>query len=188
VRSSWLRDELGIIREAGEVEALAASVPDSGEVVFVPALTGLGAPDWDPHARGAILGITRGTTSAHLARATLDGIAHQVAEVIEEIGRVMGSPITELRADGGATRNDLLMQIQADLLGVPVLRSAIQETTALGAAYLAGIGAGVWSSLEEVASLWQLERRFEPRISADERATRHARWRKAVERAKGWAE
>ncbi|WP_017591116.1 glycerol kinase GlpK [Nocardiopsis potens] len=181
----WLRDGLGLIDTAPQSEALAASVPDSGGVVFVPALTGLGAPDWDPYARGAIFGITRGTGRAHLARATLDAIAFEVRDVAESMSRASGTSLPELRVDGGASANDLLCQIQADQLGVSVARPEVQETTALGAAFLAGLGTGVWSSTEELSRTWKLDRRFEPG-KRDE--THYKRWRTAVERSKGWAE
>jgi glycerol kinase len=179
----WLRDGLGIIGAAAESEALAASVPDSGGVVFVPALTGLGAPDWDPSARGAILGITRGTTRAHLARATLEAIAFEVRDVVATLPET-----TTLRVDGGAAANNLLLQLQADQLDLPVERPDLLETTGLGAAFLAGLGTGVWSSTDELASTWRLDRRFEP--SDDRRAGRdqgYRHWRTAVERSKGWA-
>ncbi|MFC7330358.1 glycerol kinase GlpK [Marinactinospora rubrisoli] len=181
----WLRDGLGLIDTAPQSEALAASVQDSGGVVFVPALTGLGAPDWDPHARGAIFGITRGTGRAHLARATLEAIAFEVRDVVDAMATASGTALPELRVDGGASANDLLCQLQADQLGVSVARPRIQETTALGAAFLAGLGTGVWASTEELTHTWQLDRRFEPG-ERDERA--YARWRTAVERSKGWAE
>jgi glycerol kinase len=183
----WLRDGLGIIKEARDVEALAASVPDSGGVVFVPALVGLGAPYWDQAARGTLIGITRGTTAAHIARATLEAIACQCRDVLDAMHADAGIDLTELKVDGGATANDLLMQIQADLLGVPVVRPNTLETTALGAAYLAGLATGVWPDQATVRSHWQVDRRFEPSISADERDSRYAIWRRAVERAKGWA-
>lgn len=183
----WLRDELGIIRDSGDIEALAASVPDSGGVQIVPAFTGLGAPDWDPTARGAILGLTRGTSRAHLARAALEAIALSSAELVQCMNADLPAPINELRVDGGAARNDLLMQMQADAAGVPVVRPANIETTAMGAAYLAGLGAGTWANEEEVASLWKAERTFEPTTTEGERAERLGRWRKGVERAKGWA-
>ncbi|MEV8631781.1 glycerol kinase GlpK [Streptosporangium sp. NPDC051023] len=180
----WLRDGLGLIRTAPESEALARTVPDSGGVVFVPALTGLGAPHWDPDARGTILGITRGTTGAHLARATLEAIAFEVRDVVEVMTGTAGLRVPALKADGGASGNDLLMQIQADQLGAPVERPAVQETTALGAAFLAGLGTGVWSSPDELRKTWSLERRFEPG-ERDEEA--YARWLKAVDRARSWA-
>jgi glycerol kinase len=182
----WLRDGLQVIGTAPEVEALAGSVPDSGGVVFVPALTGLGAPHWDPDARGSILGITRGTTRAHVARATLDAIAFQVRDVVDAVVSEAGLPVETLQVDGGASGNDLLCQLQADQLGVPVQRPQVQETTALGAAFLAGLGTGVWSSCEELADTWRLDRRFEPTAGVRDDG-RHTRWLDAVERSKGWA-
>ncbi len=182
----WLRDGLKTIRNSSQIEALAASVPDSDGVFFVPALTGLGAPDWDPYARGAILGITRGTTDAHIARAALDGIAFQVADLVFAMASDRGDEIKELRVDGGAAVNDLLLQMQADILQTPVVRPTVLETTALGAAYLAGLATGFYKSLEDVQSHWQADRTFEPRMSADRAGALHARWRKAVERARGW--
>jgi glycerol kinase len=180
----WLRDGLQIIGAAPETEAVARTVPDAGGVVFVPALTGLGAPDWDPHARGMIIGISRGTTRAHLVRATLEAIAFEVRDVVETLpGR---TSLSALRVDGGASANDLLCQIQSEQLGVPVERPRIVETTALGAAFLAGLGAGVWSSMDDLRGTWHLGRRFEPegdRAAAD---AAHRRWRDAVGRAKGW--
>jgi glycerol kinase len=184
----WLRDGLGIIRSAAEVEALAASVPDAGGLVLVPAFTGLGAPHWDPYARGALLGITRGTTAGHLARAALEGIAFQVADVLDAMAADSGVAVSELRVDGGAAANDLLMQMQADLAGVPVVRPRVQETTALGAAYLAGLAVGVWKSPDEIAARWQVERRFEPRLDPAAAAARREQWRRGVERVKGWEE
>ncbi|MFL6236376.1 MAG: glycerol kinase GlpK [Thermoanaerobaculia bacterium] len=184
----WLRDGLGLIRSAAGIEALAASVPDSGGVVLVPAFTGLGAPHWDPYARGALLGITRGTTAGHLARAALEGIAFQVADVLAAMEADAGVPVAELRVDGGAAVNDLLMQLQADLAGVPVIRPRVQETTALGAAYLAGLATGVWKDTGDIAAHWQVERVFEPALDRGEAAARRARWSRAVERAKGWEE
>ncbi len=180
----WLRDGLEIIGSAAESEALARSVPDSGGVVFVPALTGLGAPDWDPHARGTILGISRGTTRAHLVRATLEAIAFEVQDVVDLMVREAGISIPELAVDGGASANDLLCQLQADALQVPVARAAQLETTGLGAAFLAGLGTGVWSSTDELAAVVHRDARFDPG-QADERA--HQRWRVAVERSKSWA-
>ena len=183
----WLRDEMKFFSSSSEIERLAASVLDSGGVYFVPAFTGLGAPYWDPHARGAIVGLTRGTTPAHIARAALESIAFQSAELLEAMQKDAGEKLTELRVDGGAAANDLLMQFQADLLGVPVLRPKILETTALGAAYLAGLTVDLWKSREEVAAHWKLERRFEPRMNFSQRETLMARWRDAVGRAKNWA-
>jgi len=184
----WLRDGLGMIRRSDEIEALAASVPDTGDVYLVPAFAGLGAPQWDAAARGTIVGLTRGSTRAHIARAVLESIAFQTADLIQAMQQDAGRPLSELRVDGGASRNDLLMQFQADLLGVPVLRPANTETTAFGAAALAGLGVGFWQSQEELASLWKLERRFEPRMSRDEAARRRARWSQAVERSRDWAQ
>jgi glycerol kinase len=182
----WLRDGLGVIRSAGEVEALAASVPDSAGVVLVPAFAGLGAPHWDPYARGALLGITRGTTAGHVARAALEGIAFQVADLLDAMRTDSGADVAELRVDGGAARNDLLLQLQADLLGVPVVRPAVTETTALGAAYLAGLGVGFWKSSNDIAGQWRVERRFEPRMPASRVESLRERWHHAVERAKSW--
>ena len=183
----WLRDGLGLIRSSREVEALAASVPDSGGVYLVPAFAGLGAPHWDAYARGAAFGLTRGTTAAHLARAALESIAFQSAEVLLAMQNDAGLELAELRVDGGATANDLLMQFQADLLGVPVVRPRTTETTALGAAYLAGLATGVWRTSAEIAAQWQRERVFTPRMSRDEAKARLAGWLRAVERAKDWA-
>ena len=180
----WLRDGLGLLDDAAQSEAIARSVPDSGGVVFVPALTGLGAPDWDPDARGAMFGITRGTTRAHLVRATLEAIAYEVRDVFDVMVTGDSRAGRTLRADGGASANDLLMQLQADQLQVPVERPEIMETTALGAAFLAGLAAGVWASPAELADTWRLGRRFEPHDRDDEG---HDRWRRAVDRAKGWA-
>ena len=182
----WLRDGLQVIGSAAEVEALATTVPDSDGLVFVPALTGLGAPHWDPDARGTLLGISRGTTRAHLARATLDAIAFQVRDVVDAMTAEAGLDVPSLQVDGGASANDLLCQLQADQLGVPVQRPRVLETTALGAAFLAGLGTGVWSSRDELVDTWQLDRRFEPAAGVRDDG-RHARWLSAVERAKGWA-
>ncbi|MCE3003832.1 MAG: glycerol kinase GlpK [Xanthomonadaceae bacterium] len=184
----WLRDGLGLIERSSDVEALAASVPDSGGVLMVPAFTGLGSPHWDAYARGTVLGITRGTQRGHLARAALEAIAFQSAEVLAAMRADAEQPLIELRVDGGATVNDLLMQFQADLLGVPVVRPRVTETTALGAAYLAGLAIGVWSSIGQLAEGWQAERVFEPSISRDEAGERMRRWSRAVERARGWDE
>jgi len=184
----WLRDGLGLIRSASEVENLAASVPDNGGVYLVPAFVGLGAPHWDPYARGAIHGITRGTTAGHLARAALESIAYQVSDLVSAMQADCGLALGELRVDGGATANDMLMQFQADLLGVPVLRPAVTETTALGAAYLAGLAVGYWDGLDEIAAQWQVERVFEPAMGRDRVAELCADWARAVARSKGWAE
>ncbi len=183
----WLRDQLEFFASSAEVEKLAASVLDSGDVFLVPAFTGLGAPYWDPHARGAMLGLTRGTSKAHIARAALESIAYQSAELLEAMQKDSGQPLTELRVDGGAAANDLLMQFQADLLGVPVLRPKVLETTALGAAYLAGLTVNLWKSRDELAHHWQLDRRFEPRMPREEAQAKLARWREAVARSRGWA-
>jgi glycerol kinase len=183
----WLRDGLGLIARSSDVDALAAAVPDTGGVFFVPALSGLGAPYWDPHARGAIVGITRGTTAAHLARATLEAIAFQSVELIEAMAADSGIALTELRVDGGATASNLLMQMQADLLGVPVVRPRVTETTALGAAYLAGLATGFWRDEAEIAALWSRDRVFEPTLSRAESGERLAAWKRAVERSRGWA-
>ena len=183
----WLRDGLGLISTAAESEAVAASVPSSDGVYLVPAFVGLGAPHWDPQARGVIVGITRGTTRAHLVRATLEAIAFQTRDVIEAMEAECGVSLPELRVDGGAAANDLLMQLQADILGRPVVRPAVTETTALGAAYLAGLAVGFWRSQDELAANWRVDRRFEPRLPADQREALYAGWKRAVERAKGWA-
>jgi glycerol kinase len=180
----WLRDGLGVLAASADVEPLAASVPDSGGVVFVPALTGLGAPDWDPTARGLLIGITRSTTSAHLARATLEAIAYEVRDVVDLMAAEAGVTLPVLAVDGGAAANNLLCQLQSDQLGVPVVRPEVYETTGLGAAFLAGLGTGVWSSTDELSRTWRLDRRFEPGLRDD---AAHRRWRSAVERAKGWA-
>ena len=184
----WLRDGLGIIKSSAEVESLAASVPDSGGVFLVPAFAGLGAPHWDPYARGAIVGITRGTTAAHIARAALESIAFQVADLLCAMEDDSGIPLAELRVDGGATGNDLLMQFQADLLGVPVVRPRVGETTALGAACLAGLAVGFWRDREEIARHWHQERTFTPAMPREEARELCRRWQRAVERAKGWEE
>jgi glycerol kinase len=183
----WLRDGLQIIQSAPEVESLAAQVDDTGDVYLVPAFAGLGTPDWDGYARGALVGLTRGTTRAHIARAALEAIALQSADVFGAMTRDARIPLAELRVDGGACRNNLLMQMQADFLGVPVVRPRVTETTALGAAYLAGLATGFWQGGDEIAAQWQSDRRFEPRLAEPQRAAKLARWREAVERAKGWA-
>jgi glycerol kinase len=184
----WLRDGLKLIRSADEVEALASSVPDNGGVYLVPAFAGLGAPHWDPYARGTIVGLTRGTTAGHLARAALEGIAFQVADVLDAMRADSGIDISELRVDGGAAVNDLLMQFQADILQVPVVRPRVIETTALGAAYLAGLATGFWKDRAEIQAAWQCDRQFVPRMSADEAAHRRSRWAEALRRAGDWEE
>ena len=183
----WLRDGLGIIDASREIETLASSVPDSGGVTVVPAFTGLGAPYWDAFARGAILGITRGTTRGHIARATLEAMALQTRDVTDAMTADSGLPIASLRVDGGAARNDLLLQIQADLLGVPVVRPRNVETTAVGAAFLAGLGSGLWPSQASLIERWQVDRVFEPAIGRDERDERYDQWRRAVDRVRDWA-
>jgi glycerol kinase len=187
----WLRDGLGIIEKSSDVEALAASVPDSDGVFMVPAFVGLGAPHWDAYARGALFGLSRGSTRAHIARAALEAIAYQSAELMAAMQKDIDAshrslPLTEVRADGGAARNDLLMQFQADLIGVPVVRPQVTETTALGAAYLAGLAVGFWETQEEIAAQWICERRFEPVMSAERRAELLSHWSRAVERTRGW--
>jgi glycerol kinase len=182
----WLRDGLHLIRSAADIEALAASVPDNGGVYLVPAFAGLGAPHWDSFARGAIVGITRGTTAGHFARAALESIAFQVTDLLDAMRADSGIALKELRADGGAAADNLLMQIQADLLGVPVVRPAITETTALGAAYLAGLAVGFWNSVDAITGQWQVDRRFEPAMTRETARTLRARWSAAVGRAKGW--
>ncbi|HYN12212.1 MAG TPA: glycerol kinase GlpK [Burkholderiales bacterium] len=183
----WLRDGLEFFSSSSEIEKMAASVLDSGDVYVVPAFTGLGAPYWDPNARGAIVGLTRGTTRAHIARAALESIAFQSAELLQAMQKDAREQLTELRVDGGAAANDLLMQFQADLLGVPVVRPKVLETTALGAAYLAGLTVNLWKSREEIASHWQADRRFEPRMDRQDAAERMGRWREAVSRSRNWA-
>jgi len=182
----WLRDGLGIIRSSGDVEALARSVPDNGDVYLVPAFAGLGAPHWDQYARGAIVGLTRGATAAHIARAALESIAFQSADLLDAMQADAGVRLAELRVDGGAARNDFMMQFQSDLIGAPVVRPKITETTALGAAYLAGLAVGFWKSGEEVASQWQTERRFEPLMPPARVREMRGRWTEALERAKAW--
>jgi len=182
----WLRDGLKIIRSAAEVEALAQSVPDNGGVYLVPAFAGLGAPHWDAYARGAIFGLTRGATGGHIARAALEAIAFQSADVLAAMEKDGGATLTELRVDGGATGNNLLMQFQADLLGVPVVRPKVRETTALGAAYLAGLAVGYWKGDTDIVANWQVDRRFEPTMPRERVAQLRAGWDKAVARAKAW--
>jgi glycerol kinase len=182
----WLRDGLGIINSSSEVEPLAASVPDSGGIFLVPAFAGLGAPHWDAYARGTILGITRGTTKAHIARAALEGIAYQVADVLDAMQQDSGIAINQLRVDGGASANNLLMQFQSDILQAPVVRPKIIETTALGAAFLAGLAVGFWKDPSEIESIWQTDRIFEPTMKESEVSFRRQRWRQALERSKEW--
>src|SRR5882724_1053456 len=182
----WIREGLGFVRSAAEIEPLAASVPDNGGVYLVPAFAGLGAPHWDPYARGTIVGITRGTKAAHIARAALESIAYQVADLLDAMAADAGIALTELRVDGGAATNDMLMQFQADLLGVPVVRPAVTETTALGAAYLAGLAVAFWPSVEALAGQWREERRFEPDMPRSTATSLRERWSAAVGRSKGW--
>jgi glycerol kinase len=183
----WLRDELQFFSSSSEIERLAASVLDNGGVYLVPAFVGLGAPHWDPRARGAMLGLTRGTSRAHIARAALESIAFQCADVLQAMQKDSGEKLAELRVDGGAAANDLLMQFQADLLGVPVVRPRVLETTALGAAYLAGLTVNLWKSRDEIAAHWKLERRFEPSMERAEAQQKMARWRDAISRSRNWA-
>ncbi len=182
----WLRDGLGLIRSSDEIESLARSVPDNGGVYLVPAFAGLGAPHWDAYARGAVLGLTRGTSAGHLARAALEGIAYQVGDLLSAMQADSGVALPELRVDGGASRNDLLLQFQADILGVPVLRPVITETTALGAAYLAGLAVGFWKDTRETAAQWRVDKRFEPAMPASQAAALRERWQEALARSKGW--
>ncbi len=184
----WLRDGLGIIRASGEIEALAASVEDTGGVHLVPAFAGLGAPHWDAYARGAMLGLTRGTTRAHIARAAIEAIAFQSAELLQAMQQDAGIRLKELRVDGGAAANGMLMQFQADILGVPVVRPKVLETTALGAAYLAGLATGVWKDTAEIGLQWAVGRRFEPAMSRSDAKARMQGWTRALKRSKGWAE
>ncbi len=182
----WLRDSLGIIKDSADVEALAASVPDNGGVYLVPAFVGLGAPYWDSYARGTIAGLTRGSNAAHIARATLESMCYQTRDVLEAMTADSNVQVKTLRVDGGAVVNNLLMQFQADILGVPVQRPKVAETTALGAAYLAGLATGFWSSIQEVAEQWAVDRTFEPKMSVDERDKLYANWKRAVERSMHW--
>jgi glycerol kinase len=183
----WLRDGLGLFARSDDVEALARQVPDAGGVLLVPAFVGLGAPHWDPDARGTIIGLTRGATKAHVARAALESIAFQSFDVLQAMQRDAAQTLTQVRVVGGAARNDLLMQFQADVMGVPVVRPVITETTALGAAYLAGLATGFWSCTDEIASLWTAERKFEPSMSRGRRDELVGEWRRAVDRARHWA-
>jgi glycerol kinase len=182
----WLRDGLEMIGRSSDVETLAASVTDNGGVYLVPAFAGLGAPHWDAYARGLVVGITRGTTRGHLARAALESIAYQVDDLLEAVRRDSSIKVSELRVDGGAATNDGLMQFQADVLGVPVVRPAVTETTALGAAYLAGLAVGFWKSIDEIGGQWKVERRFDPSMPRSAADRLRERWREAVNRAKGW--
>jgi glycerol kinase len=184
----WLRDGLGLVKSSSEVEALAATVPDCGGVYLVPAFAGLGAPHWDQYARGTMTGITRGTTGGHIARAALEGIAFQVADILDVMKQDSGIAMNELRVDGGACANNLLMQFQADILQVPVVRPKVIETTALGAAYLAGLATDFWKNRDEVHHAWQAERTFIPHMSAAAAAHRRSRWAEALKRAKDWEE
>jgi glycerol kinase len=183
----WLRDGLGIIERSEEVGPLAASVPDTGDVYFVPALTGLGAPWWDPYARGTIVGITRGTTGAHIARAAVEAMAFQTRDVVDLMRAEAGLSVPSLKVDGGASVMDTLLQLQADLLDVPVRRSAVQETTALGAAYLAGLSSGIWSGTQELREHWRADREFGP-VDPEGAERRHERWRQAVQRSLAWSQ
>ena len=182
----WLRDGLGILKSSAEVETLAASVADTGGVYLVPAFSGLGAPHWDPYARGSLFGLTRGSTAAHIARAALESIAYQSLDVLTAMEADADIRLTQLRVDGGASMNNLLMQFQADILGVPVVRPKIAETTALGVAYLAGLAVGYWKDPSELASQWQIDRVFEPDLSPERREELKAGWARAVDRAKEW--
>ena len=184
----WLRDGLGLIQQSSEIEALAASVEDSDGVVMVPAFTGLGAPHWDAYARGTILGISRGTSAAHLARAALESMVWQTRDLVEAMQADAGIPLNELRVDGGATVNNLMLQMQADVLGTCVQRPVVSETTALGAAYLAGLAVGYWNDQQEIAQRWALDRQFSPQMASDERDSRYRRWKRAVQRSLAWEE
>ena len=182
----WLRDGLRLVRSAQEMDLLAASVPDSGGAVLVPAFTGLGAPHWDPYARGMLIGLTRDTTAAHVARAALEGVAFQVADLVDAMRLDTGTRLKELRVDGGASRSDPLMQFQADVLGVPVVRPAIVETTALGAAYLAGLAIGFWQNTDSITKHWQVEKVFHPQMPQARITELRERWHEALSRAKNW--
>ena len=184
----WLRDGLGVIAESAEVEKLAAEVDDSGGVYVVPAFVGMGAPYWDPYARGVILGLTRGTTAAHIARASIEAMAFQTRDLIEAMEADCGARLAELKVDGGASANDSLLQFQSDLLDVAVRRPEVVETTALGAAYLAGLAVGVWSGLDDVRNNWRLDCEFQPSLDDAIRQRRYSRWKKAVERSLDWEE
>lgn len=182
----WLRDGLGIIKDSSEVESLAASVADNGGVYLVPAFSGLGAPNWDMYARGSIMGLTRGSTAAHIARAALESTAYQIRDVLDAMTADAGFALSSLRVDGGGSVNDLMMQFQSDMLGVPIQRASVKETTALGAGYLAGLGVGFWSSLDEISNNWTSDRLFEPITNDDLHDSMFAKWHRAVDRARGW--
>jgi len=182
----WLRDGLGLIAKSSDVESLAASVEDNGGVYLVPAFAGLGAPHWDAYARGTIVGLTRGTTAGHIARAAIESIAFQVADLLQAVRDDAAIDLAELRVDGGAAANNALLQFQADLLGVPVVRPKVTETTALGAAYLAGLAVGFWDSVDALAKHWQVDRRFEPSAASADAAARRAEWHEALGRSKNW--
>jgi glycerol kinase len=183
----WLRDALGVIRSSAEIEELAGSVADNGGVYFVPALAGLGTPHWDQDARGMIVGLTRGTGRAHIARAALESIAFQTAELLLAMNADSQTSLSELRVDGGATKNDMLLQFQADILQIPVIRAKVSETTALGAAYFAGLSSGFWTSTEELSEHWESDRIFQPSISPGYASDLMSRWHEAVRRSLGWA-
>ena len=184
----WLRDEIGLVSSSDEIEELASCVPDNGGVYLVPALTGLGAPHWDQYARGAIVGLTRGSNAGHIARAALESIAFQTCDVLKSMEADLGSPIKELRVDGGAVVNDLLMQFQADVLGAPVYRPKVMETTALGAAYLAGLAVGYWENIEEIKKQWSVDRCFIPKMKPEKVQKLLKCWKKALSRAMSWEE
>ena len=184
--TQWLRDGLGIIRKSADIEALAQTVDDNGGVYFVPAFAGLGAPHWDQYARGTMVGLTRGSNAGHIARAALEGIAYQVADVVKAMEKDAGLKLKELRVDGGASLNNLLMQFQSDLLGVPVLRPKVSETTALGAAYLAGLAVGYWKDKEDIAVQWQVDSQFDPGMNLKQVKKLTLGWQKALGRSKGW--
>ena len=184
----WLRDGLQFIEASADVEALAASVEDNGGVYLVPAFTGLGAPHWDMYARGTIVGITRGTSRGHIARAALESTAYQTRDAVDAMKNDTGLDIPLLRVDGGGTANDLLMQFQSDILGIPIERHAVAETTALGAAYLAGLATGFWQNTDEIAANWATDKRFDPSMDPDERASLHKNWLRAIDRSKNWQE
>ncbi|MDB4589348.1 FGGY-family carbohydrate kinase, partial [bacterium] len=184
--TQWLRDGLGLIRKSADIEALAQTVDDNGGVYFVPAFAGLGAPHWDQYARGTMVGLTRGSNAGHIARAALEGIAYQVADVVKAMEKDAGLKLKELRVDGGASLNNLLMQFQSDLLGVPVLRPKVSETTALGAAYLAGLAVGYWKDKEDIAVQWQVDSQFDPKMNLKQVKKLTLGWQKALGRSKSW--